>query len=457
MKAHSYLKINTREPVEYIYSDETNSNNQDDHLLPQTHPLPPPENDDVCDQRIIRHAVLTAAAEVAAECMHPAATTTTATEKTTTGPVDDAVSPSNHKKRATTTKKKTPSSSSSTDPKCTKNKKGKPSSATKKRKRASTTSATATAGGGETSDTPGTKKRKNWKFAERLRELQSFKEQHGHCNVRRHEGEHQDLGKWLYDVIRGRRKITDEQRQQILDVGVDLTAAAAADGTMKIYNKRKSFAERFADLQEYKRRVGHCHVPYRPEHKDDQALAEWVKDVRRGQIKINMAQRKQLNELGFNWETKYSKFEREWNDRFKQLTQYQERHKHTRVALNDDKVLYEWCNTQRKLRNKDQLREDRKERLDKIGFWDRTISPHRPNSNTMQQQQQHTDNVPEQFRGNDQHHRHDGESSRDDEDDNDDSIYQHHRHNNEIYRPPPAMMVAARRTDLSIPFFRHFG
>jgi hypothetical protein len=175
-----------------------------------------------------------------------------------------------------------------------------------------------------------------------------------------------------------------------------------------------------------------------------------------------MTQRQQLNKIGFNWETKYSKFEREWNDKYKQLIQYRDRHGHTRVALNDDKVLYEWCNTQRKLRNKNQLRQDRKERLDQIGFWDRT-TPHVRNN-----QLHHDNHDPEQpFRGNNPHHPQDDESSAEEDDDDEekeDTIHPHHHPHpyppglpNELYQVPPSMMVAARRTNLNNPFFRSFG
>lgn len=141
--------------------------------------------------------------------------------------------------------------------------------------------------------------------------------------------------------------------------------------------KKKSFDERVSDLLAHKERHGHVHVTTRcVEHP---SLGEWVKDIRRGHLKITYEQRRRLNQIGFNWETRTNQRERAWKERLEQLTKYSRKNNGDycrRLSAsrnnddddNDDKTLAEWCNTQRKLYKKDALRKDRKEALDKIGF-----------------------------------------------------------------------------------------
>eukprot|EP00548_Thalassiothrix_antarctica_P003916 CAMPEP_0194135694 /NCGR_PEP_ID=MMETSP0152-20130528/5782_1 /TAXON_ID=1049557 /ORGANISM="Thalassiothrix antarctica, Strain L6-D1" /LENGTH=405 /DNA_ID=CAMNT_0038832047 /DNA_START=242 /DNA_END=1459 /DNA_ORIENTATION=- len=145
----------------------------------------------------------------------------------------------------------------------------------------------------------------------------------------------------------------------------------------KIYKRRKTFDERLQALANYKEKYGDCYVPHK--FKDDRSLGDWVKDVRRGHLKITKDQRKLLNAIGFVWETRYNRREREWNAILEKLTTYKERFGDCRVPwkYDEDPSLSEWVRTQRKLNKKGNLREDRKKALDIIGFlWlDGKINP----------------------------------------------------------------------------------
>lgn len=60
-----------------------------------------------------------------------------------------------------------------------------------------------------------------------------------------------------------------------------------------------------------------------------------------------------------------------WHLQFQKLCEFKEQYGHCRVKKEYDKTVYNWVNTQRTLSNRGQLREDRKEKLDSIGFyWD---------------------------------------------------------------------------------------
>ena len=85
-------------------------------------------------------------------------------------------------------------------------------------------------------------------------------------------------------------------------------------------NKQKTFEERVENLKAFKAKHGHCNVPYR--YDLDPSLGEWVKDMRRGVLKITYERKKLLNQVGFNWETRSNRRNREWNDVLDKLKRY---------------------------------------------------------------------------------------------------------------------------------------
>lgn len=91
----------------------------------------------------------------------------------------------------------------------------------------------------------------------------------------------------------------------------------------KTRKKRLTFQQRFEALLRYKERHGNINVPWR--YDEDGNLGEWVKNVRRGVKKLTMDERRMLNSLGFSWETKRNKFDREWKERLERLKSYKRR------------------------------------------------------------------------------------------------------------------------------------
>jgi hypothetical protein len=274
---------------------------------------------------------------------------------------------------------------------------------------------------------------------ERIRELTAYKETHGNCDVKTTDPDHKSLGYWVSDVRKGERKLTDEARAQLTEMGFDWEPKPRGrpkkpkEEKVKLYKsnsdyiqelvaykerhgdcnvpraakypenpqlprwmgeirrgdrklaaeerktldamgfhwgrrKNKKFDDWVVQLKEFKALHGHCSVPYR--YEPNPKLGEWVKDVRRGHTKISMEQRKLLNTLGFNWETKRNRFQREWNEKLERLKAYKEQYGDCRVPWNwePDRQLAEWCNTQRKLQTSGKLQPDRKEALDELGF-----------------------------------------------------------------------------------------
>eukprot|EP00546_Thalassionema_frauenfeldii_P007621 CAMPEP_0178919874 /NCGR_PEP_ID=MMETSP0786-20121207/14683_1 /TAXON_ID=186022 /ORGANISM="Thalassionema frauenfeldii, Strain CCMP 1798" /LENGTH=364 /DNA_ID=CAMNT_0020593861 /DNA_START=9 /DNA_END=1103 /DNA_ORIENTATION=+ len=150
--------------------------------------------------------------------------------------------------------------------------------------------------------------------------------------------------------------------------GAEREVTEEASKEKKVYKRRKTFEERLQALADYKDKHGDCYVPHA--YKLDRSLGEWVKDVRRGHLKVTMDQRKLLNAVGFVWETRFNRREREWNAILEKLQSYKERFGDCRVPwkFEEDPSLSEWVRTQRKLNKKGNLRDDRKKALDSIGF-----------------------------------------------------------------------------------------
>ena len=157
-----------------------------------------------------------------------------------------------------------------------------------------------------------------------------------------------------------------------LEAGFTTIPANAQEDTPKKTNRpRIPFAARLEALVAFKEQHGHCDVPSR--YPENPALGEWVKNVRRGRQKVQDDQRRLLSAVGFNWETRDDRFQREWLESLEKLKQYRLTHGDCLVPwkYEPDQQLAEWVHTQRKLNNKNQLRNDRKEALDAVGFvWD---------------------------------------------------------------------------------------
>jgi len=149
----------------------------------------------------------------------------------------------------------------------------------------------------------------------------------------------------------------------------------------------KTFEDRFAELEYFKKGNGHCRVPTRWP-----GLGRWVADIRilyRSLQTVSEEERyrvldlpggavntltheriARLNELGFEWNPAPPMVP--WETRYGELVEYKEKHGHTRVPRNwkENPSLGEWVHIQRR-QNKlkaEILSEERKEKLNALGF-----------------------------------------------------------------------------------------
>jgi len=204
-------------------------------------------------------------------------------------------------------------------------------------------------------------------FEERLEDLQSFKEKHGHVHVTVNHDK--SLGQFCKNMRcarrgKGRRTMTiTEDRVKALDeLGFDW-----GDTT-----KASSVEERIEELKAFKEKHGHVHVTV----KHDKSLGMFCKNMRsarRGTKKgavITEDRIKALDELGFDWggKTKNKSFE----ERIEELKVFKAKHGHVHVTLKHDKSLGRFCQNVRSARRgkggRMAITDNRIKALDELGF-----------------------------------------------------------------------------------------
>jgi hypothetical protein len=184
--------------------------------------------------------------------------------------------------------------------------------------------------------------------------LAGFKKQHGHLRVPR-DCKHGQLAMWVVEVRRRKRKgLLDRRRVGQLD------ALGFAWEPLE-----QHWDEMFSALQRYRAQHGHCRVPRNSaEHPK---LAEWVRKQRklwrRNTLKPTYVER--LDKIGFVWTR-----EDPWESKYQALVEYQRTHGHCNVSTLDKEhaSLGNWVRTQRGLRRRGELSEERIRRLDLLGF-----------------------------------------------------------------------------------------
>jgi superfamily II DNA or RNA helicase len=125
----------------------------------------------------------------------------------------------------------------------------------------------------------------------------------------------------------------------------------------------------FDALVEFKRQFGHCYVPI--DGKGNRQLGEWANTQRALTKKGQMTESRyaRLEEIGFSWDPKGEA----WRQVFETLCEYKDKYGHCNVTSRDKEnpSLGEWIKTQRGLKKRGLLLEDRARLLDEVGVvWD---------------------------------------------------------------------------------------
>jgi superfamily II DNA or RNA helicase len=123
------------------------------------------------------------------------------------------------------------------------------------------------------------------------------------------------------------------------------------------WEPKSSFEKFYNELLEYKKKYGHCKVPFGKKEYID--LGRWVNKLRRvykygyrderGNIifkyqgTIRAGQLRKLNEIGFIWKANV-----DWDSHFKTLEKYFHKNGHSNINQNENQKLYYWCYRQKK-------------------------------------------------------------------------------------------------------------
>ena len=189
--------------------------------------------------------------------------------------------------------------------------------------------------------------------------LARFKEKEGHCRVPYHckvGSSKIQLGIWVRSQRSSKDSMTAFRRTRL-------------DGLGFVWDPiSERWENGFLSLAAFKARCGHCRVPQR--HLEGKfRLGAWVNQQRAKSNTLTAVRKRRLNEIGFVWDA----FSKAWNKGFSALMAFNAREGHCDVAQRHVEGTFHlgrWVNQQRV--NKGNLSNQRRSRLDAIGFSWRT-------------------------------------------------------------------------------------
>lgn len=211
-------------------------------------------------------------------------------------------------------------------------------------------------------------RRERGSWEDRYQELIEFKASHGHCNVSFAYEEVPKLGAFV-NTMR-----TQKSSGLLRQERIELLERIGFQWAIRKVSKDEAWEIRYAQLQEFKARNGHCKVPNAwPENP---LLGRWV-GLQRQQKKsgkLYPEREEMLNSMGFDWG-----FTRDlggvnpkdlWALRFDQLVEFKKQNGHCDVPYNhpDNRQLGIWVRNQRHRRRQGKLTLQRERMLHDLGF-----------------------------------------------------------------------------------------
>lgn len=221
-------------------------------------------------------------------------------------------------------------------------------------------------------------------FEEHCRDLLTFKEEFGHCNVPVKYNSNKSSGTWCGTVRRThtkmqkgmntKYKLSQDRIERLKEIGFQWQAIDYDEG----------FEKRFFELESFKEEFGHCNVPLK--YAANPPLGHWCSTMRNSYNKIqnglkpaagSLSQQERidrLEDIGFQWKPYEEGFEK----RCRELIAFKDKFGHCKIPRNDPayQSLVQWCDRLRftydrikKGLNTDRnLQQDRIDRLEEIGF-----------------------------------------------------------------------------------------
>ena len=162
--------------------------------------------------------------------------------------------------------------------------------------------------------------------------LVAYKELNGHLNIKR-DGTDSDgysLGKKIDSIKQGKIKLSDKQKQKLIDLGLNLD--------VKKINKDNKFIfeDFYSRLVAYKELNGHLNIKRDGTDSDGYPLGQKIDSIKQGDIKLSEEQKQKLIDLGLNLEVKKSEFPFEFNDFYSRLVKYKEHNGHLNIKHREE-------------------------------------------------------------------------------------------------------------------------
>jgi superfamily II DNA or RNA helicase len=185
-------------------------------------------------------------------------------------------------------------------------------------------------------------------------ELLNYKNQHGHCNVPQTKKSAQ-LGAWVNQqrFLYKKENLIQERVLKLDSIGFEWDPTDCR------------WQQFFDELKKFKDQFGHCRVPQKTH---SNSLGKWVSHQRQNYAKGRLQIEKigQLESLNFDWNPN----DTDWKDLFEELKVYKQEHGDCNVprSYSKNRKLALWVKIQRDAFRKNKLSDDRKTKLQSIGF-----------------------------------------------------------------------------------------
>jgi uncharacterized protein YbgA (DUF1722 family) len=212
------------------------------------------------------------------------------------------------------------------------------------------------------------------KWYNQYEKLVEFKRKNGHCMVPFKYEQDMSLGKWVTNQRSSHTndKIRQDRKELLDEIGFAWSVERSGVVQRTNESRENIWNMHYEKLVEFKRKNGHCRVPYRYQH--DDSLGKWVSSQRTGHANgVMLSVRKDLlDEIGFAWKGagRYHNNNKIWHHQYEKLVEFKRTNGHCIVPqkYEQDKSLGIWVSTQRIFHTNNIIRQDRKDLLDEIGF-----------------------------------------------------------------------------------------
>lgn len=197
-----------------------------------------------------------------------------------------------------------------------------------------------------------------------------FAKEHNHLRLSFEDTETRRLANWLNSQKR-RAHIPDDQREKLEALEQYMGNILGEESGDKKWNQM------FDKLVEYGKHNQQFAVPIAD--KSNKKLYNWIARQRRmaRQGRLRDDRKKRLEEVGFDFhldvtfKKSLTKEQKEnWNKMYDELYKYFLSHGHCRISRYDTKhgALSQWCSVQRVAKSKGIIKEERKKKLEQLGF-----------------------------------------------------------------------------------------